>query len=100
MSKENLEIQTTYQDNKRLDLEKIKWGTAYSGILVGPIAHKIVGLGDHSSVLKALDEEGFPPYIAIRNTARELKITKTSLQTALKGLLNTIGKDSSVATVH
>ena len=91
LSKDNLELQTDYQDNKRFDLKKLKWGCSYTGVLVGPIAHKIVGLGDNKSVLHMLDDEGFPPSCSIRNAAGGLKTTKTSLFAAFERLLNKLG---------
>jgi hypothetical protein len=91
LSKENLELHLDYTKNKRFDLEKIRWVSPYSGIMVGPIAHKVVGLGDNDSVLHTLDEEGFPPCYAIRSVAGELKITKSSLLKAFDSLLNKIG---------
>lgn len=91
LSKDNLELKLDYVKNKRFDLNKIRYTSPFSGILIGPIAHKITGLGDHSSILELLKEEGFPPSEAIREKSGELKITKTAISTAFENIITQIG---------
>ncbi len=98
LSKENLDLQLDYEKNKRFNLEKLYLGTEYSAVMLGPIAHKVVGMGDHESLLHAMKEEGFPPHCGIWNTVGELKITKTSLRAAFECMLNKLG--SFEADVH
>ena len=90
LNKENLTLCLDYKKNKRFDLEELRWNSGFGGILVGPIAHKTVGLGDHHSLLKALKQEGFPPHCGIWNTVGELKITKASFRASLECMLSNL----------
>ena len=91
LEKEQLDLRTDYAKNKRLDLDRLRYSSPYSGILVGPIAHKVVGLGDHTSVVQKLrEEEGFPPAVEIRTASGQLKISKTAFRGALRTLLTVI----------
>lgn len=79
----NIEVYGDYNKNKRLDTRLFRNTDKYSGILVGPIAHKIVGLGDNNSVLsKITNEPGYPKCCVIRTKSGHLKITKTALKKA------------------
>lgn len=97
ISKNQLELITDYSDSKRFDIDKIKFNSSYDGILVGPIAHNIIGSGDYgSAIMKLKTEEGFPPVQEIRNKSGQLKISKTSFKDSLKKLLDTITSNISV----
>ncbi|MFC1688218.1 hypothetical protein ACFL07_00985 [Pseudomonadota bacterium] len=91
LTKDNLELRLDYKKNKRFDLQTIRWISPYSAILIGPIAHKLVGLGDYSSVLQLLEEEGFPPAQAIKTSSGGLKITKSGMTTAFEQIIDKIG---------
>ena len=91
LTKHNLQLELDYSKNKRFDLTALRYTSPYSGILVGPVAHKITGLGDHSSILGLLKEEGFPPHVAIKTNSGTLKITKTAISTAFDNIMNQIG---------
>jgi hypothetical protein len=85
--KSQIDLQNDYDKNKRFDLRKIQYSQKYGGILVGPIAHKVVGLGDYNSVIQKLNSEaGYPPLVAIRAKSGELKITKTAVKESLEEL--------------
>ena len=76
-----------YDETKRYNIDKLKFNSPYSGILVGPVAHKVVGIENYSSLLDKLKKEkGFPATIEIRSKSGGLKITKTSFKTALSHL--------------
>ena len=95
LTKDQLDLQLDYDENKRLNLDSLRYNSPYAGILVGPIAHKVVGLGDHASVIQKLQhEEGFPPIEEIRTHSGELKITKTSFREALSRILTTISANT------
>jgi len=89
IEKEQLDFKLDYEENKRFDFEKIRYCSPYGGILIGPNAHKIVGLGDYSSVIQKLkNEPGFPHVEEIRTHSGELKITKSSFRAALGRLVS------------
>ena len=97
VEKDQLEMHLDYSENKRYDLDKLRYNSPFSGILVGPVAHKVVGLGDHTSVIQKLQEEdGYPPVIEIRTHSGELKITKSSFREALSQILNIINANMPV----
>jgi len=97
VEKDQLEMHLDYSENKRYDLDKLRYNSPFGGILVGPIAHKVVGLGDHISVIQKLQkEEGYPPVIEIRTNSGELKITKSSFREALKQILNIINANMPI----
>lgn len=88
LEKDQLVLMTDYEQNKRFNFKEIQYRSPYSGILLGPVAHKVVALGDHSSLLTMLQQEqGYPHVEAIRTHTGELKITKTSFRDALQRLL-------------
>jgi len=70
----------------------LRYNSPYCGFLVGPIAHKVIGLGDNNSFIQKMEkEEGYPPFVEIRTKSGKLKITKTGFKTALEELLAIIG---------
>lgn len=88
LDKDQLEFMIDYDQNKRFDFNKIRYNSPYGGILIGPVAHKIVGLGDNSSLIeKLMNEEGYPHVEVIKTSSGELKITKTAFKDAMKKLV-------------
>lgn len=89
--KDQIDFMLDYEKNKRFDIDSLKFSSPYSGIMIGPIAHKVIGLGDYSSMIqKVQKEEGFPPSVEIRTEAGELKLTKSSFKKALEKILDQI----------
>jgi len=92
LKKNDLDFKLDYQKNKRLDVSKLRYNSPYCGFLVGPIAHKVIGLGDNNSFIQKMEkEEGYPPFVEIRTKSGKLKITKTGFKAALEELLAIIG---------
>ncbi len=87
ISRENIDINNDYKKNKRYNIKTLQYNSKYDGIMIGPIAHKVCGMGDNSSVIQALSREGFPPIVEVRAKSGKLKITKTSIKEAMKSLL-------------
>lgn len=80
-----LELHLDYEKNKHFDFSKLKNNPNYSDVIFGPIAHKCVGLDEHSSVIAMFEKspEEYPK--VIRACANEtLKLTKNSFEKALK----------------
>jgi len=85
--KGNIEVYGDYNKNKRLDTRIFRNTGKYNGILLGPIAHKVVGLGSNSSVLSKISSEpGYPRCCIIQTKSGHLKITKTALKEAFMEL--------------
>jgi hypothetical protein len=88
---DDIDFYLDYEKNRRFNLNSIQYHSPYVGILVGPNAHKMVNLGDYSSMLTKLrGEPGFPYCIEMRTLAGELKITKTSFEAALMTMMDYI----------
>ena len=67
------------------DLNKIRYGSRYAAIIVGPVPHKVTGLGDNTSIIQKLkNEKGFPPVYQVRTESGELKYTKDTFLKALE----------------
>jgi hypothetical protein len=58
----------------------------YDWLLVGPTAHKLLGLGDYPSLLSRLkkEEDIAIPYIVLSDYCKSLKITKESIRNAFR----------------
>lgn len=85
--KENrIEFELDYTRLTNYDFSKLKNSMTYSDVLVGPIPHKVEGIGGFSSFLAmtASNPEEFPKIIKLESS-NELKITKNSF---INGLLN------------
>ena len=83
IEKGDLEIQDDYQRNKRFNVRGLQYSSRYRAVVVGPVAHKITGLDDHSSLIEMLKREpGYPRVYETRSKSGKLKITKTSLKEA------------------
>ncbi len=93
LEKDQLELRLDYDKNKRFDVTSLKFSRRYSGILIGPIAHKIVGLGDYNGLIQKLrQEEGYPIFEELKEKEGELKITKTSFKNSLQKILDRLGR--------
>lgn len=74
------------------DYDKIKSyaermaGGSFSGIIAGPMPHKVSGLGDYRSLVEKMKQPGYPYMEEARSEGGELKITKNSFKKALEGL--------------
>ena len=84
-----------YQKNDFIfwdDYDKIKSyadrmvGGSFTGIIAGPMPHKVSGLGDYSSLIEKMKQPGYPYMEEARSEGGELKITKNSFRKALEGL--------------
>lgn len=84
----------SYDEAKHFDFQSIKGYSRYSDIIVGPAAHKVVGINGYSSLIEMIknEQEFFPKLTEARASNGKLKITKTSLKNALDNtvLLNSI----------
>lgn len=82
-----LEFEIDYDKLTNYDFSKLRNSITYSDVLVGPMPHKVSGIGDYSSFLALTDAEpeNYPKIIRLAS-ANELKITK---ETFKNGLINT-----------
>lgn len=83
-----LELVLDYRKAENYDFRKLQYNPLYRVIIVGPLPHKTAGTGCSSSVITEIEnKEGYPRIVrSIAN--QELKITKSSIRTALSQLLN------------
>lgn len=86
-SKARFEFELDYTAAEKYDFKKTQWKRKYSAILFGPVPHSGKAKGDWGSVISGMEkEEGFPTIV--RLGTNELKITRNSFQTALRGLID------------
>lgn len=74
----NVIFENDYDKIKRIGVARLEYSTEYSDIIVGPIAHKISGIGDNSSFLALVEKEPnkFPRVVkATANNTIKLSIT-------------------------
>lgn len=90
LSSKSIVVMNDYDKNKQFNISSLKYNSQYDGILIGPIAHSVCGMGDNSSVTQTLKEEGYPPHEELRTKSGGLKLTRTSLKEACSKLLNVI----------
>lgn len=65
--------------------ERLDCGTySFSGIIAGPMPHKVSGLGECSSFIEKMKRPGFPHMEEARSENGELKLTKHSFRKALE----------------
>lgn len=84
---ERFEFHLEYNDIKTFDFNKLQWSSSYAAILIGPVPHSGLGKGNYGSIISALEQEdGYPPIVRLED-ANGLKITKSSFEKALTGLL-------------
>lgn len=86
--KEQVELCLGYEEAKTFQYNKLQYNPKYRAVLFGPLPHSVAGKGDSSSIITHLEtNEGFP--CVIRLTANnELKMTKSSLKSAVSQLLH------------
>lgn len=86
-----VEIFDDYDKISNMDFSKMRYSNRISGIIAGPMPHKIKGIGDYSSGLEMLrSEPGYPPVFECY-AGDQLKITVTSLWRALLELDKELG---------
>lgn len=86
--KEQIELCLGYDEGKNYPFNKLQYNPKYRTVLFGPLPHSVTGMGESSSIITHLEtNEGFPR--VIRLTANnELKMTKSSLKSAVIQLLH------------
>lgn len=87
-SKNQLEFKS-YDEIKNRGIDKYIQSHRYSqrvaAIIVGPVPHKVKGMKDHSSLIEALkNTQGAPFTIEAKDKNGNLRISKTSFETAVK----------------
>ena len=82
--KHQIEIVEDFKAIKTYDINKLQYNYDYCGIIFGPLPHSTKGAqGDSSLITRVENGEGFP--YNIRSIANgKLKITKSSLESALR----------------
>lgn len=78
-------VMLDYQEAKHFDFQSLKGYSEYTDIIVGPNAHKAVGIDGYNSVISMIKAEqgSFPLLTEATDSAGKLKFTKTSLRNAL-----------------
>lgn len=78
-----IEMFDDYEKLTNIDFSNMKYSKRISGIIVGPMPHKVKGIGNYSSCLEMFKSEpGYPPVFECY-AGEKLKITATSLWRAL-----------------
>jgi hypothetical protein len=93
IDKRNIEMRTEYKKMGSIDINNLKKiRSRYDGILLGPMPHKMSGDMNGSSLIAIMENnvDDYPPFVVVRDSAGQLKITKSSLKTALKELVSHI----------
>jgi hypothetical protein len=86
INKDGIEVIGDYDKLTNFDVSKLQWSSKCKGIIIGPVPHKIKNIEGATSLVTKLKEEGFPYSVDARTESGELKITKSSLKSALKKL--------------
>jgi hypothetical protein len=70
----------------QFDFGKLRYSQKYSDVLVGPIPHKVLNMGDASSFLAECEKhpEEFPKVQRLEDSNGTLKVTKTAFVDKLK----------------
>jgi hypothetical protein len=80
ISKDRIELQTSYEKIKKYPFRNIQYNPNYRLILFGAIPHSGEGKQDKSSIITQVeDDDGYPKVIRLTDGHR-LKITKTNLK--------------------
>jgi len=84
LDKNDIEIFDDYSKLPNFKCEILRYSDKYSDLLIGPLPHKMSGIGNHSSLISMIEDcpYEFPKLIKLDYTG-ELKITKESLKRAL-----------------
>lgn len=81
--KDRVELHLQYKPND-FNIDTLKCSFDYSLVLVGPLPHSMEGKDDYSSIIRRMESEaGFPPVKKLM-AGGVLKITKTSIKSALE----------------
>ncbi len=81
--KDRVELHLEYKPND-FNIDKLKFSFDYSLVLVGPMPHSIEGRNGYTSIVSRMEkEEGFPPVKRLM-AGGALKITKTSIKSAME----------------
>jgi hypothetical protein len=86
LTRDHIEWINEYKSRK-VNPNDLQWNCPYAGILIGPTAHKVAGLGNNTSLLEKFKSEGYPPTVPILTKSGGLKITKSAFKEALERLL-------------
>ena len=80
-----LEFRLDYKKNKHFDFRVLKNNQTYSDVMLGPNAHKSMGIGNNTSAIEMFNEhpELYPNKVDIQTESGQLKITKSSFMNAL-----------------
>lgn len=75
-----------FEYKSNFDFAKLRYSSKYSDVLVGPIPHKGVNIGDASSFLASYEKapEEYPKIQRLEDSNGNLKVTKTSFVERLK----------------
>lgn len=85
--KDRVELHLEYKPND-FNIDMLKYSLNYSLVLVGPLPHSMEGKDDYSSIIRRMESEaGFPPVKRLM-AGVVLKITKTSIKSALEDALD------------
>ena len=90
VDEQNLEFRD-YEEMKTFNTEKLRYSSAVSDIICGPIPHKVAGMGDYSSFITLLKDNPseYPKvYLATSNESIKLTINNFKL-----GILQTRYKE-------
>lgn len=83
----SVDIVSDYDKLTNNNINSLRYSTKYAGIIVGPMPHSIKGMGEYSSAIALLEQEGgFPPVVRATMQSNKLKLTKTSFTKALAEL--------------
>lgn len=81
----HITVENDYSEIKKLTGNIKPYGSSYDCIIAGPMPHSTAGKDDFSSTIGKWErEEGYPFLIKAENESGELKITKSSLNTAMQ----------------
>jgi hypothetical protein len=67
------------------NIKNLEYSQVYTDILVGPIPHKAINMGDESSLIASIENspEKYPRLHKLSNSNGELKVTKTAFRETL-----------------
>ena len=83
LDKDDIEIFDDYNKLTSFRCDVLRFSCKYSDIIIGPLPHKMAGIGNYSSLISMIEDcpQEFPKLIKV-DYSGELKITKESLKRA------------------
>ena len=88
IGQERVELCLDYHRAQKFDYRKLRNNLAYSVILFGAVPHSATDKGDSASIIAGMEKScGYPPVKRLM-AGGGLKITKSNLENAIKGLLS------------